>query len=104
MARASRGPGRVSKTGDSKRVTAPKGSVGRYVDPLASGRVTKAIDHRAEVSPRWFAPVLIGFMILGVVTIGLNYMKALPGAVSPWYLVVGLGEIFAGFFMATKYR
>jgi hypothetical protein len=40
----------------------------------------------------------------GVVIISMNYLHALPGAVSSWYLLAGLAAIFAGFFMATRYK
>jgi hypothetical protein len=39
-----------------------------------------------------------------VVIIALNYLHALPGSVSSWYLLAGLAAIFAGFFMATRYK
>jgi hypothetical protein len=33
-----------------------------------------------------------------------NYLQFLPGSVSPWYLVVGLGAILGGFILLTKYH
>jgi hypothetical protein len=41
-------------------------------------------------------------MLLGVVTIILNYSGALPWGTSPWGLVGALGMIAAGFFLATR--
>jgi hypothetical protein len=43
-------------------------------------------------------------LVLGVVMILLNYLAVLPGSVSVWYLVGGLGLIFGGFLAATRYR
>jgi len=34
----------------------------------------------------------------------LNYLAVLPDSVSSWYLVVGLAVMFAGFFLATRYK
>jgi len=44
------------------------------------------------------------FWILGMLVIFLNYVGLLPGAVSNWYLLVGLGLILAGIITATQYR
>ena len=41
---------------------------------------------------------------LGILTILLNYLSALPGSVSVWYLVGGLALIFVGFLLATRYH
>jgi hypothetical protein len=43
-------------------------------------------------------------MILGVLIILLNYLTVLPGSASAWYLLAGLGVVFAGFGMATRYH
>jgi hypothetical protein len=54
--------------------------------------------HRA--SPRWYGPLLISLMAVGVVVIVLNYMGLIPGtggtASSVW-LWVGLGVLGLGF-------
>jgi hypothetical protein len=46
----------------------------------------------------------LGLLGAGVVIIAMNYLHALPGAVSSWYLLIGLVAIFGGFFMATRYK
>ncbi len=43
-------------------------------------------------------------MIVGALVIMLNYFQALPGAASPWYLLVGLVFIMTGFAGATRYK
>lgn len=57
-----------------------------------------------KVSPTWI-PVLM-FTLLGVGTVGiiLNYVSLLPGGISNWYLVGGLGLILAGIITATQYH
>ncbi len=77
---------------------------GRYVSPTESGRVTPRTPKSNLASPRWFGRTIIGLLVGGVVVIALNYLHALPGAASAWYLVAGLGFIFAGFYMATRYK
>jgi predicted acyltransferase len=64
---------------------------------------------RAKPSPRWYAPLVLGVMGLGVVVIVLNYIW--PGLLpfihkqtSPVALMVGLGMIGVGFLGTTKIR
>ena len=104
MAPGKRGPGRASQPGKKGRTTRPTSTVGRYKDPVASGRVTPATPKGETSSPSWYGPAILALMILGVLIITLNYLNVLPGAVSAWYLISGLVLIFAGFFMATRYR
>jgi hypothetical protein len=51
-------------------------------------------------SPRWYGPLLITLMAIGVIVIVANYMGLIPGtdgqAASVW-LWVGLGFLGAGF-------
>jgi len=55
---------------------------------------------RHRSSPRWYGPLLITLMALGVIVIVANYMGLIPGtdgtASSVW-LWVGLGILGAGF-------
>jgi hypothetical protein len=39
-----------------------------------------------------------------MLTIVLNYLSVLPGSVSSWYLISGLVVMFAGFYLATRYK
>ena len=55
-------------------------------------------------SPAWYGRAILGLLGAGVIIIALNYLHALPGAVSSWYLLTGLAAILAGFFMATRYK
>jgi hypothetical protein len=55
---------------------------------------------RRRSSPRWYGPLLITLMAIGVAVIVLNYMGLIPGtggdASSVW-LWVGLGILGVGF-------
>jgi len=79
----------------------PKKSVGRYVDPVARGRVTARRPANADKSPRWY---ILGLLIFGILVITLNYLSVLPGSTSAWYLALGLVSIFAAFALATGYK
>ncbi len=104
-----KGPGSASKAGRSQgRVTTPSkhqgSSTGRYISAEASGRYTAPTPKSVYHSPRWYGPAILVMLILGLLTIALNYLGALPGAVSSWYLLVGIVVIFVGFFMLIRYR
>lgn len=82
----------------------PAKRVGRYVDPHTRGRVTKRRDPGTIRSPHWYGWMILDLLAYGVLVILLNYLQVLPGAASPWYLVVGLISMFSGFYLATRYR
>jgi Cell division protein CrgA len=107
MAKGSSGPGRAQRKGTSAggRTTVKPGSrVGRYTAPEESGRYTPPVPRGNRRSPRWYGPLVLFLMVVGVLAIILNYMTVLPGGVSAWYLVGGLVVLFVGFLMATRYR
>ena len=104
------GPGSSSQRGRSARGrTTPKGSptrnaaLGRYVDAEDSGRYTRPVPKDVKVSPRWFGPLILILLVLGVLVVLLNYLSVF-GTPSGWLLLVGLAIIAAGFVLATRYR
>ena len=77
---------------------------GGRVTPKSTGRYTPPVPKQVKVSPRW-VPVLMGALLLvGAAVILLNYVNVLPGSVTNWYLLLGLGLITAGFITATQWR
>ena len=94
---ADQGPGRSGRSGRSKggRATAPTSK--------GSGRYTAPTPKSAKASPRWYAPVFLALLIIGVLVILFNYLSVF-GTPSGWGLVAGLVIICAGFAMATRYR
>ena len=77
--------------------------------PVSKGR-QKTTKKRYQLEParkkktnppkRWYAPMVLSVMGLGVVVIVLNYMQVLPfsgGTTKPGFLWLGLGLIGAGF-------
>jgi hypothetical protein len=58
-------------------------------------------------NPVWFKPVMIGFMLIGLVWILVFYLSGMqfpiPG-IDAWNLVIGFGIAFIGFLMTTRWR
>ena len=89
-----------SKSGASGKTG--KAKPGRATTPT-SGRYTQRTPKSAKVSPRWYAPVFLGLLVLGILVILLNYLSVF-GTPSGWGLLIGLVIIATGFAMATRYR
>jgi len=87
-----------SKADKPGRVTAPKG------DRAVNKRYTAPIPRSVRVSPRWFGPVLLALLLIGLVLIVGNYVGILPGGTHNWYLIAGLVAIVTGAMMATQYH
>ena len=55
----------------------------------------------------WFKPVMVGFMLLGLVWILVYYISGstlpIPG-LAGWNLAIGLGIALIGFLMTTSWR
>ncbi len=79
-------------------------NVGRYVAPEARGMVTARRPVGEDHSPRWYGWLIVALLGVGMLTIVLNYLSVLPGSVSSWYLIGGLVVMFAGFYLATRYK
>ena len=92
------GPGGAARKGRSAsgRAVAPP--------PKASGRYTPPIPRSNKVSPRWMGPLILALLIVGALTIVLNYFNVLPAGPSNWYLVGGIVLIAGGFVVATQYH
>jgi len=93
------------------RVT-PKGSPanrrsssGDADSSFASSRYTPPVPGGSHPpSPTWVPVTMFSLFGLGMATLILNYVSLLPGAVSNWYLLVGLVFILGGIITATQYR
>ncbi len=87
---SARGNGRVTP---SKRSHEPGG--GRYTPP---------IPRTVKRSPRWYPWLLIGLLLIGILSIILNYTYVAPGSPNSGYLVGGILAILLAALMATRYR
>lgn len=103
----------------SGRVT-PKGTQPRNTSRVRSGRLSDNVTELADtsvpdyerhyssgyvpgkVSPTWVPVLMFGLLILGGLTIILNYLRWLPQATNNWYLIFGLGFILGGIITATQ--
>lgn len=69
-----------------------------------TSRYTPPTPKYVKESPPWVPVLMFGLLVAGLLMIVLNYIELLPGSVSNWYLVGGLGLIFGGIVTATQYR
>ncbi len=71
----------------------------------ASTRYTPPAPRHETLTPRWVPVAMIGGFVLGFLVIFMHYVDVvLPGALSNWWLLVGLGFILGGIISATQYR
>lgn len=52
----------------------------------------------------WVPVLMFGLLIAGALVIIFNYMGWVPGGVSNWYLLGGLGLILGGIVTATQFH
>ncbi len=78
--------------------------VGRYKSPEETGKVTRAVPTDTKHSPRWWLPTSMTALIGGAAIILLDFITALPGSYSPWWLLVGFLISIGGFSMLFNYR
>jgi hypothetical protein len=73
-----------------------KASSGRY-------QLTPSQRKKSKKSPRWFGPLMLSIMGVGVAIIVWNYTRGV-GKTSNTVLVVGLAFIAVGFFGVTFWK
>ena len=58
-------------------------------------------------NPVWFKPLMVGFMLLGLVWVLVFYISGtlypIPG-IKEWNLIIGFGIAFVGFLKTTRWR
>ncbi|TQN40700.1 uncharacterized protein UPF0233 [Blastococcus colisei] len=61
-----------------------------------------------QPSPRWFAPVMVGLMLIGLLWIVVYYVAGdqIPFMVSlsAWNFAIGFGAMVAGLIMSMRWR
>jgi hypothetical protein len=93
-----------TKKKDASNTGRHNARAGRYLGAEARGRYTKPIPRNQRRSPRWYGPAVLSVLLLGVLTIALNYANALPGGTSRWYLLAGVAILFSGFMAMLRYH
>ncbi|WP_222272180.1 cell division protein CrgA [Modestobacter marinus] len=62
----------------------------------------------AEPSPRWYAPVMVALMLLGLLWIVVFYVAgdriAFLTTLGPWNFLVGFGAMVIGLIMSMRWR
>ncbi|MGY2080642.1 cell division protein CrgA [Modestobacter sp. SYSU DS0657] len=62
----------------------------------------------AEPSPRWYAPVMIGLMLLGLLWIVVYYVAGqdlgFMVSLGAWNFAIGFGAMVAGLIMSMRWR
>jgi hypothetical protein len=90
--------------------TVPKSKVRKksvYTPPegVLPSRAARA--RSAEPSPRWYAAVMVGLMVLGLLWIVVFYVAPqIPfmASLGPWNFLVGFGAMVAGLVMSMRWR
>ena len=66
---------------------------------------------KAQVSPRWLVPTMVGCWLIGLVWIAVYYVTASTGTnvpgmstLSNWNLLIGFAFIIVGVALATRWR
>lgn len=100
-------PAPTSRTGGGGRRAGKRsgGNDDRRNGPAPSTRYTPRSGSERPPSSRWVPISMVVWFVVGLLVIFLHYVDViLPGALSNWWLLAGLGFILAGIVTATQYR
>ena len=81
-----------------------KGRTKRRSSGARAYQLAPARKKKHKGSPRWYGPMILLVMAIGVIVIVLNYMGLMPGDTQPYWLFAGLGLIGAGFIATMWWR
>jgi hypothetical protein len=95
---------KAPKPGTLPTAAATPAPATRRTTQASSSRYTPPTPKSVKVSPPWVPVLMFALLVVGSLMIVLNYLELLPGAVTNWYLLGGLGLILGGIFTATQYR
>ncbi|MEN9736890.1 MAG: hypothetical protein RJA26_123 [Actinomycetota bacterium] len=89
----------------------------KSVKPSAAANLNTSHDDASAPNPSWFAPVMLGLMLLGLIWIitfyvtgaqyplgsGLNNVNQALN-LGNWNILIGFGIMMAGFIMSTRWK
>ncbi|SNC65166.1 Uncharacterised protein family (UPF0233) [Kytococcus aerolatus] len=61
----------------------------------------------AGVNPRWFVPLMVGLLVVGILWVVVYYVTQgqYPiGSIGQWNVAVGMGLLMSGFVLATRWQ
>lgn len=74
---------------------------------VARARTRNARDYEESRNPAWFVPIMLGFILVGLLWIIVFYISrsTLPiASIGEWNLAVGFGIALIGFLMTTRWK
>ena len=79
-----------------------------YTPPETVLQPRSAQARAVQPSPRWYAPVMVGLMLIGLLWIVVYYVAGdkIPFMVSlgAWNFAIGFGAMVAGLIMSMRWR
>ena len=79
----------------------------RRKKPASPATTTPAVAGPPPPNPRWYAPVMVGLMVVGLIWIVVFYITQqaypIPG-IGLWNLGIGFLIAMTGFLMTTRWR
>jgi hypothetical protein len=93
---------RSTEATEARRGTRPGPEGARRARVTPNARYTPPIPRSRRRSPAWYAGLVVGLLVVGLLVIVLNYVGVMPGSPTNWYLVGGLVAIVLGALMATQ--
>lgn len=73
----------------------------------SGSRTRSARDYEESRNPAWFLPVMLGFILVGLLWVIVFYISksTLPIAeLGSWNIAIGFGIMFIGFLMTTRWK
>ncbi|GAA4731189.1 cell division protein CrgA [Modestobacter marinus] len=79
-----------------------------YTPPEGVLPTSAARAQSAQPSPRWYAPVMVALMLIGLLWIVVYYVAGdripLMTTLGPWNFAIGFGAMVAGLIMSMRWR
>ena len=79
-----------------------------YTPPEGVLRPQTAANRAAQPSPRWYAPLMVALMLLGLLWIVVFYVagESIPfmSGLNAWNFAIGFGLMVAGLVMSMRWR
>lgn len=74
---------------------------------VTRAKTRTARDYEESRNPAWFLPVMLGFILVGLLWVIVFYISksTLPiESLGSWNIAIGFGIMFIGFLMTTRWK